>query len=1732
MSSEFESFGLSQSDDLEIDPTDNTFTDPAVCKFGCLNVQSILNDEAKRLAIEGYIQEKNYDFFGLNETWTRNGKELKYWIDDSLLLREHYRILTDHNNETTTSYNGKGTAIIYNVAWQPYIHKTYKIHGRFTGMLLKRMTDHIFIGSIYYPASKKDKIEMKMINETIISIVKGLPTMAKVIIMGDWNNVMNPSIDRMTTYPIPCCPKSPSSTRTSNKLLRFLTSNTHLPLVDIWRNTDPDSISFSHRYEKTSQRSSYISESRIDFALISNNLLSQSIASAINSEFSYGSLHHKVVDLIITLPINKLDAKYGFITQTRINIDFENASQEELMNYNSKLSSSMNFAKHSVMLDNDLMQPAALNKLYKSFTECLKDNARKHLPNVKLNRRTGTMQTKSAIPQKFIKTLRYLNQAHRMSSGPCPSLLTKIHKIYLFWLRDRPQNSSLEIHEEPSLSVMSSFIRKSISNYIKLNKKKKILERMLYIQSKSLNNVQAMLDRVLERKHAWKGLEFISDSSNPGFLTSKPEDVKSIITDHFKSIFRAGTRKNDDQGLDIFQHPDWAHIFAPKLEYEQLMLPLVEEISIEELTSYINTLGNHKAPGPDEISYEHLKFIKEPEVLKFIVSMLNYFMRHQHFPEESNKAIIILLSKIPLFNGDPNKLRPITLLSTIRKLFTGILNTRLQTILDSNNVLTGNQFGFMSGKSTNNYLTILRLIIDDAKLKNKELYIALLDIQKAYDSVPLIAIELSLRRLAIPEQFINIIKCLHNNRTLQISTPYGLGPEFTPSVGLPQGDKISCILWNIFYDPLLTKLQELNLGYTLTPVLKVSELAYADDLIPLSSNLDNLQIQLNTISQYLSFFHMKMNPTKSSIVSNRPLTNSQPIFIDNIRISDIIEPNATFRILGVFWTLNGSHIETLRHSKQEITNMIKLVNARYTPGPITTYIINAVILPTISYRLQLTSIPKSFINTVNGLLRKLVRAKYHLDNTYTNDMLYDKTFGIGLFNAQQIVDQLQISNALVHIRDPGITGVIFRAMANELTNLFKLPGNLLVCPVSKHKRNNPFLLQISNILFRLRYQFRTPADSESNAISNQLTMCDYNTFYKMLQKHKLFTIEDLKQSGDKTKMISYTTFYQNLTTAKKKEFDSVHTPAYFQAIISAFAKRTTSIGKVEQTFDLKIPGNLTPPQKLESTLKHIVAWTDGSMQWNNSEHSSASLGSAAILVNPHDKNPAIASLGSYVINPDSNNPSSTKSELFAQFIALQRAPNNAKLVIKTDSKSSIAQMKAINNPRISQRNILKQTNHFYLLANRYYCQQFETAPTFEHVRAHTNIYWNEQVDKLAKHSCNNPTDHKIILPPEIARDPQMIFLHQNNVMIQRYPAHEIKHRYQKQLQQENHAHIQRFYDCVINTSVSKQLSTISPKANFLDASSMFEQKFRIKSLTQSLSTKFALFERSIISDKYCPRCHVKVETQLHLWTCIDTVNNIPLLFRNFNEILESRKNGREYPELFPHILRFLKLDKPCVDFLSTLPAQGIIPETVYQEYLNLYKVHNSKFSKDKKEIFLHILDAWLSSFYHNVWKPRNEIVFNGADPPLPRPPIHLNFRVNLAKKTIAWKRIKLTHSRPPIIIRLPKPPLSQQATPSLHPPPEPPPTPVNQSPPRPPPITIRLKRKRHQNSSPSGFSTILHSSFEIVRRPPHITPSSNSAVKRIRLCLPHISTRIEHTSVLDPSHSDSVPFIDDFSLGS
>ena len=141
-----------------------------------------------------------------------------------------------------------------------------------------------------------------------------------------------------------------------------------------------------------------------------------------------------------------------------------------------------------------------------------------------------------------------------------------------------------------------------------------------------------------------------------------------------------------------------------------------------------------------------------------------------------------------------NNIRPIALLEIFRKYVTKVYTTRLERILRENNILEGSNFAGLIGSSTESPIHILSMIIEEAKEKNKELWIMLQDMKKAFDSVSLVSLKLVLQRIKISAIGQNFILDLFNKRQTRIIIALGLIESITARDRIEQGEVIFLLI--------------------------------------------------------------------------------------------------------------------------------------------------------------------------------------------------------------------------------------------------------------------------------------------------------------------------------------------------------------------------------------------------------------------------------------------------------------------------------------------------------------------------------------------------------------------------------------------------------------------------------------------------------------------------------------------------------------------------------------------------------------------------------------------------------------------------------------------------------------------------------------------------------------------------------------------------------------------------
>jgi hypothetical protein len=179
----------------------------------------------------------------------------------------------------------------------------------------------------------------------------------------------------------------------------------------------------------------------------------------------------------------------------------------------------------------------------------------------------------------------------------------------------------------------------------------------------------------------------------------------------------------------------------------------------------------------------------------------------------------------------------------------------------------------------------------------------IVDISKAFDTVPHSAITPSLARKGIPAPLIELINKMYRRVKTKIKTRDGNGVEIEILRGVKQGDPLSPTLFNLCMEPLLEAVEESTEGININNNNKIPISAFADDIVLIGKDKQEAQKQLTMIAEYLEGLGMNISGDKSQtfqVISKQDtwyVDDKLAIKIKNIKIPNIA-PEDAFRYLG------------------------------------------------------------------------------------------------------------------------------------------------------------------------------------------------------------------------------------------------------------------------------------------------------------------------------------------------------------------------------------------------------------------------------------------------------------------------------------------------------------------------------------------------------------------------------------------------------------------------------------------------------------------------------------------------------------------------------------------------------------------------------------------------------------------------------------------------------------------
>ena len=121
-------------------------------------------------------------------------------------------------------------------------------------------------------------------------------------------------------------------------------------------------------------------------------------------------------------------------------------------------------------------------------------------------------------------------------------------------------------------------------------------------------------------------------------------------------------------------------------------------ISHTEVTDVIKAM-KHKAPGPNKLTANQLKNLP-PNMTNFLTEIFNHSLSAGYFPNSYKHATMTLIPKACTSGTAVKDKRPVSLLNVDGKLLDKILNKRLYTFLEENNLQNERQHGFRRNRGT------------------------------------------------------------------------------------------------------------------------------------------------------------------------------------------------------------------------------------------------------------------------------------------------------------------------------------------------------------------------------------------------------------------------------------------------------------------------------------------------------------------------------------------------------------------------------------------------------------------------------------------------------------------------------------------------------------------------------------------------------------------------------------------------------------------------------------------------------------------------------------------------------------------------------------------------------------------------------------------------------------------------------------------------------------------------
>lgn len=369
----------------------------------------------------------------------------------------------------------------------------------------------------------------------------------------------------------------------------------------------------------------------------------------------------------------------------------------------------------------------------------------------------------------------------------------------------------------------------------------------------------------------------------------------------------------------------------------------------DELTSTLAHFRAHSAPGKSGVNFRPIRSWYARDKTYFL-KLFNKWYEEATFPEELKESVVIPLIKNKFGEPSVDNVRPVALTECIGRWYEKLVDNRLMYYLENNNLISDDQYGYRSKKSTVSALQRLQEIREENQRKFE--MIVQTDVKSAFDGIDQGAILRTLYENKVPGNLLRIIASFLDHRRAVMN----LGEDWVEREvlrGVPQG---SCLGPHLYILTTNLMLKELRRAVNSSTSTRCQVMSYADDVILVAASkkpewatkkahqlVDKMKCELSKVG-------LSLSENKTKIMVSSLNIEKQMLTWQGKRT----EADSTLEFLGLTLSKDGTfenHVEKIiAKADNWLAHHVKLL----APGTPLNYdlrktLINTVLAPKLTY---------------------------------------------------------------------------------------------------------------------------------------------------------------------------------------------------------------------------------------------------------------------------------------------------------------------------------------------------------------------------------------------------------------------------------------------------------------------------------------------------------------------------------------------------------------------------------------------------------------------------------------------------------------------------------------------------------------------------------------------------------------------------------------------------------------